>query len=328
MLTRRIVSRLCAVCAVAVLSSHVHAQQYPSRPVRLILGFGPGGATDVLARLYAQKWSEMLKTPVIVDNRPSAGQIIAVKTVMSAAPDGYTIFFGTGSAFSQGPGVRTDLPFDPLKDLTLIGLASTAPGVIAVTPNLPVRSVRELIEYSKQNPTKLNYASSGVGSASHLQTELLMNLTGAKLTHIPYKSAADINRELQVGTAHVGIMPLEAAVAPVSGGRIRALAVTGSRRHKALPDVASVGEAGVKGLEGIDPYTYYGLAGPARLPQPIIVKLNETINAVSNMPEAAAHVRERLFNEPVTGSPDSFRKYVETDLAKWKKLRGLVKLAE
>jgi tripartite-type tricarboxylate transporter receptor subunit TctC len=294
----------------------------------LILGFGPGGATDVLARLYAQKWSEMLKTPVIVDNRPSAGQIIAVKTVMSAAPDGYTIFFGTGSAFSQGPGVRTDLPFDPLKDLTLIGLASIAPGVIAVTPNLPVRSVRELIEYSKQNPTKLNYASSGVGSASHLQTELLMNLTGAKLTHIPYKSAADINRELQVGTAHVGIMPLEAAVAPVSGGRIRALAVTGSRRHKALPDVASVGEAGVTGLEGIDPYTYYGLAGPARLPQPIIVKLNETINAVSNMPEAAAQVRERLFNEPVTGSPDSFRKYVETDLAKWKKLRGLVKLAE
>ncbi len=321
-------SGLWLTCLVAALSSFVHAQQYPSKPVRLILGFGPGGATDVLARLYAQKWSEILQTPVIVDNRPSAGQIIAVKTVMSAAPDGYTIFFGTGSAFSQGPGVRTDLPFDPLKDLTLIGLASTAPGVIAVTPNLPVRSVRELIEYSKQNPTKLNYASSGVGSASHLQTELLMNLTGAKLTHIPYKSAADINRELQVGTAHVGIMPLEAAVAPVSGGRIRALAVTGSRRHKALPDVASVGEAGVKGLEGIDPYTYYGLAGPARLPQPVIVKLNETINAVSNMPEAAAHVRERLFNEPVTGSPDSFRKYVETDLAKWKKLRGVVKLAE
>ena len=155
-----------------------------------------------------------------------------------------------------------------------------------------------------------------------------MNLTGAKLTHIPYKSAADITRELQVGTAHVGIMPLEAAVAPVSSGRIRALAVTGSRRHKALPDVASVSEAGVKGLEGIDPYTYYGLAGPARLPQPVIVKLNETINAVSNMPDVAAHVRERLFNEPVTGSPDSFRKFVETDLAKWKKLRGVVKLAD
>ena len=108
----------------AVLSSFAHAQQYPSKPVRLILGFGPGGATDVIARFYAQKWSEMLKTPVIVDNRPSAGQVIAVKTVMSAAPDGYTIFFGTGSAFSQGPGVRTDLPFDPLKDLT-----SDRPGV-------------------------------------------------------------------------------------------------------------------------------------------------------------------------------------------------------
>jgi tripartite-type tricarboxylate transporter receptor subunit TctC len=256
---------------VSILSSFAHAQQFPSKPIRLILGFGPGGATDVLARFYSQKWSEILKTPVIVDNRPSAGQVIAVKTVMSATPDGYTIFFGTGSAFSQGPGVRTDLPFDPLKDLTLIGLASTAPGVIAVAPNLPVRSVRELIEYSKQNPTKLNYGSSGIGSASHLQTELLMNLTGARLTHIPYKSAGDITRELQVGTVHVGIMPLEASVAPVSSGRIRALAVTGSRRHKALPDVASVGEAEVKGLEGIDPYTYYGLAGPANLPQSVVL---------------------------------------------------------
>lgn len=311
-----------------MLSSFAHAQQFPSKPVRLILGFGPGGATDVIARFYAQKWSELLKTPVIVDNRPSAGQIIAVKTVMSATADGYTIFFGTGSAFSQGPGVRTDLPFDPLKDLTLIGLASTAPGVVAVTPNLPVRSVRELIEYSKQNPSKLNYGSSGVGSASHLQTELLMNLTGAKLTHIPYKSAGDITRELQVGTVHVGIMPLEASVGPVSSGRIRALAVTGSRRHKALPDVASISEAGVKGLEGIDPYTYYGLAGPARLPQSVVVKLNQAINAVSNMPDVAVHVRERLFNEPVAGSPESFRKFVETDLAKWKKLRGVVKLAD
>lgn len=324
----KLCSRLWAGCIVAVLSSFAHAQPYPSKPVRLILGFGAGGATDVIARFYAQKWSEVLKTPVIVDNRPSAAQLIAIKTVMASTPDGYTIFFGTGSAFSQGPGVRSDLPYDPLKDLSLIGLASTAPGVIAVAPNLPARSVRELIDYSKQNPSKLNYASSGVGSASHLQTELLMNLTGTKMTHIPYKSAADITRELQVGTVHVGIMPLEAAVSPASTGRIRALAVTGSRRHKALPDVASIAEAGVKGLEGIDPYTYYALAGPARLPQPVVARLNETINAVSKMPDVAAQVRERLFNEPVTGTPESFRTFAEADIAKWKKLRGVVKLAE
>jgi tripartite-type tricarboxylate transporter receptor subunit TctC len=319
---------ICAACVAAAFSAFAHAQQYPVKPVRLILGFGPGGATDVIARFYAQKWSEVLKTPMIVDNRPSGAQLIAIRTVMAATPDGYTIFFGTGSAFSQGPGVRTDLPYDPLKDLSLIGLASTAPGVIAVTPNLPARSVRELIDYAKQNPSKLNYASSGVGAASHLQTELLMNLTGIKMTHIPYKSAADITRELQVGTAHVGIMPLEAAVAPVASGRIRALAVTGSRRLKALPDVASISEAGVKGLEGIDPYTYYALAGPAALPKTVVGKLNETINAVSNMPDVASHTRERLFNEPATGAPDSFRKFVETDLAKWKKLRGVVQLTD
>lgn len=224
--------------------------------------------------------------------------------------------------------MRSDLPYDPLKDFTLIGLASTAPGVLAVAPNLGVRSVRELIDYSKQNPSKLNYASSGVGSASHLQSEYLMNLTGTKMTHIPYKSAADITRELQVGTVHVGIMPLESAVAPVSSGRIRALAVTGSRRLKALPDVASISEAGVKGLEGIDPYTYYGLAGPARLPQPVIGKLNEAINTVSSMSDVAVQVRERLFNEPTTGTPDSFRRFVEADVAKWKKLRGLVKVTD
>jgi tripartite-type tricarboxylate transporter receptor subunit TctC len=326
--TAKFFRRLGTVGLLAALSSFAHAQSYPSKPVRLIVGFGPGGATDVIGRFYAQKYSEVLKTPVIVDNRPSAAQLIAIKTVMAAAPDGYTIFFGTGSAFSQGPGVRTDLAYDPLKDLSLIGLASTAPGVIAVTPKLPVGSVRELIDYSKQNPSKLNYASSGIGSASHLQAELLMNLTGTKMTHIPYKSAADITRELQVGTVHVGIMQLEAALAPVSGGRIRALAVTGSRRHKALPDVASIGEAGVKGLEGIDPYTYYALAGPARLPQAVAGRLNEAINTVSKMPDAASLVREKLFNEPATSTPDSFRKFVETDIAKWQKLRGVVKLAE
>jgi tripartite-type tricarboxylate transporter receptor subunit TctC len=235
-------------------------------------------------------------------------------------------FFGTGSAFSQGPGVRSDLPYDPLKDFSLIGHASNAPGVIVIAPDLPVRSLRELIDYSKQNPSKLNYASSGLGSASHLQGEYLMNLTGIKMTHIPYKSAADINRELSVGTVHVGITPLESAVGAVSGGRVRALAVTGSRRLKALPDVPSIAESGVKGLEGIDPYTYYGLAGPAALPQPIIVKLNETINRVSKAPDVAAQLRDKLYNEPVVSSPDSFRKFVETDLAKWKKLRGLVKL--
>ena len=320
---------LCAACIVAALSWPVHAQQqYPSRPIRLLLGFGPGGATDVVARFYAQKWTELLKTSVVVENRPSAGQLIAIKTTMSATPDGHTLFLGSGSAFSIGPGVAGDLPYDPLKDLALIGLVSTAPGVMIVAPSLPVRTVQELIEYAKQNPTKLNYASSGIGSASHLQTEYFMQLTGVKMTHIPYRSAADIVRELQVGTAHFGLTPLEASVASVASGRVRAIVGTGARRNKAMPDVPSIGEAGVKGLEGIDPYTYYGLAGPPNLPQAIIARLSETINTMWKNPDTVAHVREKLFNEPVTGTPESFRKFIETDIVKWSKLRGLVKLGE
>ena len=185
----KIVPRLLAA-VLAVVGAGVHAQpQYPVKPIRLVVGFGAGGATDVVARYYGQRWAEALNVAVVVDNKPGASQLMGIKTVQSAPADGYTLFFGSGSAFSQGPGVRTDLPFDPLKDFTLIGLVSSAPGVIIVAPSLPVANLRELIDYSKQNPSKLNYGSSGLGSASHLQTEYMMFITGMKMTHIPYKSA-------------------------------------------------------------------------------------------------------------------------------------------
>src|SRR4051812_16661540 len=155
-----LLGRLCAACVAATLPllAAAQPQQYPSKPIRMILGFGAGGATDVIARFYAQKWSESLKTPVVVENKPGASQLVGIKTIMSSPADGYTLFLGTGSALSQGPGVRGDLPYDPLKDFSLIGLVSNAPGVIVIAPDLPVRSLRELIDYSKQNPSKLNYA--------------------------------------------------------------------------------------------------------------------------------------------------------------------------
>ncbi len=149
-------------CSMVAFTGCVHAQSnYPTKPIRLIVGFGAGGATDVIARFYGQKWSEILKTPIVVDNKPGGSQLIGIKTVLAAPKDGYTLFFGTGSAFSQGPGVRTDLPYDPLKDFTLIGMVSSAPGVNIVAPKLPVAGLRELVDYSKQNPSKLNYGSSG-----------------------------------------------------------------------------------------------------------------------------------------------------------------------
>ncbi|UUZ77241.1 tripartite tricarboxylate transporter substrate binding protein [Polaromonas sp. P1(28)-13] len=312
----------------AVSACAVIAQDYPNRPIKLILGFSAGGSTDSIGRYYAQKMSELLKTPVVIDNKPGAGQIIAIKTVMAAQPDGYTLYLGSGSVLSQGPGVRNDLPYDPLKDMTLVGMVATAPGLIVVTPKLPVKSMQELISYAKEHPNELNYGSSGVGSASHLQGEYLKKLTGMKMAHIPYKADADIMREMTAGSVHVGLSPVQGAMSPIASGRVRALAVTGSRRLVGMPDVPSLKETNIKGLDGIDPYTYYGIAGPVGLARPVIDKLNEAINAIAKSPEAVVHVREKLFAESASGSPEAFRAYIETDLKKWKEFGKFVKLTE
>jgi tripartite-type tricarboxylate transporter receptor subunit TctC len=265
---------------------------------------------------------------VIIDNKPGAAQAIAIKTVTTSPPDGYTLYLGSGSAFSQGPGVRKDLPYDPLKDLTLIGLIATAPGVIMVSPNLPVKDIGELVKYSKANPSKLNYGSSGTSSASHLQSEYLARTAGIEMTHIPFKADADIIKELVGGDVHLGMAPAQGAIAAISTGRVRGLAVTGSRRLKALPDVPSLSESGIKGLEGIDPYTYYGLAGPVGLPPAVVATLNDALNKVSKMPELVTPLRERQFAEPVTGTPESFRKFIEQDTQKWREFGKVVKLTD
>jgi tripartite-type tricarboxylate transporter receptor subunit TctC len=316
-----------ALCG-AIAAPSVHADTYPSKPIRIVIGFSAAGSTDTLARFYAQKLGEVLKASVIVENKAGGGQVIAIKTVMASPPDGYTLYLGSGSAFSQGPGVRKDLPYDPLKDLTLIGLVATAPGVIIAAPSLPVRSIAELVKYSNAHPTQLNYGSSGIGSASHLQGEYLISLAGIKMAHIPYKADAEIIREMAAGSVHMGMTPVQGAIAHISSGRVKALAVTGSRRLKGLPDVPSLAESGIKGLAGIDPYTYYGLAGPAGLPPATVNTLNEAINKVSKRPDVAAQLRERQFAEPGTGSPESFRSYIEEDLKKWREFGKVVKLTE
>jgi tripartite-type tricarboxylate transporter receptor subunit TctC len=324
----RLAARILATAFAVVASCAAIAQDYPNRPIKLILGFSAGGSTDSIGRYYAQKMSELLKAPVVVDNKPGAGQIIAIKSVMAAPPDGYTLYLGSGSAFSQGPGVRNDLPYDPLKDMTLVGLVATAPGLIVVTPKLPVNSMQELISYAKEHPNELNYGSSGVGSASHLQGEYLKKLTGMQMAHIPYKADADIMREMTAGSVHVGLSPIQGAMSPIASGRVRALAVTGSRRIAGMPDVPSLKETNIKGLDGIDPYTYYGIAGPAGLPRPVVDKLNAAINAIAKSPEMVTHVREKLYAEPGSGTPESFRQYIEVDLKKWKEFGKFVKLTD
>jgi tripartite-type tricarboxylate transporter receptor subunit TctC len=313
------------MCAATTWSAQAMANDFPSRPIRILVGFSAGGSTDSVARYYAMKMSEILKSPVVIENKPGGSQLIAIRSVMSARPDGYTLYLASGSALSQGPGVRKDLPYDPLKDFSYVALLATAPGVIVITPNLPVKKFSDLVNYSKANPDKLNYGSSGIGSASHLQGEYLLKLSGIKATHVPFKADAEIMTSMSEGSIHFGISPIQGAQPPIAQGRVRALAVTGSKRVAMLPDVPSLSEVDVPGLEGIDPYTYYALVGPPGMPSDVVAKLNAVVNTVSKMPSAITYLQERGF-EPVVSTPESLKEFVVKDLAKWKSFGEHVKL--
>lgn len=312
--------------AAAVLARPALAQPFPSRPIRILVGFGAGGGTDTIARVYAQKMQDLLKTPVLVDNRAGASQLLAIRPMLSAPADGYTLFLGTGSSLAQGPGVRSDLGYDPLKDFSLVGMVATAPGVFFVNPSLPIHSMRELVAYAKAHPDKLNYGSAGVGAANHLQTEYFKSVTGTNLTHVPYKSDQDVVLQTVAGAVHVGLTIAQVAIPMVQNGKLRALAVTGGARLPALPDVPSITETGIAELKGIDNYTFYGLVGPAGIPAAVIEQLNAAVNKVSTMPDVVSKMRQTLYYEPTTSTPASFRQYLETELPKWKQLGKTVKI--
>ena len=180
----------------------LHAQPFPSRPIRILVGFAPGGATDLIARLYAQQLKDALNTPIIVENKAGASELMAIRTLMSSPADGYTLWLAAGSSLTMGPAVRKDLPYEPAKDFTQIGLVATAPGVFFVHPSVPVRTLAELIAYAKENPGKLNYGSAGVGSSSHLQMEYMLKAAGVSMTHIPYKAANESVQAVAGGSVH------------------------------------------------------------------------------------------------------------------------------
>ncbi|MES2480662.1 MAG: tripartite tricarboxylate transporter substrate binding protein [Pseudomonadota bacterium] len=320
-----------AICATALAlgaALGAFAQDYPSRPVKLIVGFGAGGATDAIARLYGQKMSELLKQPFIIENRPGAGQLTAIRTLQSAQPDGYTLYLGTGSSLAQGPGMRKDLPYDPLKDFNLVALVATTPGVIIVPAVMPVRTVAELLAYSAAHPGKINYGSAGHGTASHLQVEYFQSLTQTKWTHVPYKSDADVVREIGEDRIQFSISTTQQSMPLIKAGKLRALAVTTSQPLSYMPGVATLRETGVKGLESIEPYTFYGLVAPNGTPAAVVSRLNEAVNQISGMPEIKSRMTESLFAEPATSTPASFRTFMEKEVAKWTQVGKTVKLPD
>ena len=300
---------VCAALPVAAQTS------YPSKPIRVILPFPPGGSTDIVARLIGQKLTESWGQPVLVDNRPGAGGNIAAEAAAKAPPDGYTLL-QANVAHAIGATLYPKLSYDLVTSFApVIHLAST-PYVLLAHPSIPAKNTRELIALAKTRPGALTYASAGAGSATHLSGELLKTMSGTDILHVPYKGTGPAVTALLSGEIGLYFTAVPAAVPLVKGGRVRALGVTSAARSPQMPDVAPIAEAGLKGY---DTATWHGLLAPAATPKDIVAKLNGELQKIL----AQKDVREKLVGQgldPVGGTPDAFGAYLKSEIAKWAKV--------
>ncbi|MCX7151323.1 MAG: tripartite tricarboxylate transporter substrate binding protein [Proteobacteria bacterium] len=302
--------------ALSVLSSAaVLAQNYPSRTVRFIVPYTPGGAADILARAVGAKLTEAWGQSVVVENRAGAGTNIGMEAVARSAPDGYTLLLG-GVTIATNPSLYSKLPFDPAKDLAPVSLLVAAGNVLVVNPELPVKTVKELIEYAGAHPGELNYGSPSTGSTPHLAGELFGALTGTKLVHVPYKGAALGLNDLIAGRLQLSFDNIPPAIAHIRGGKLRALAVTSAQRSALLPEIPTVIEAG---LAGFDVSAWFGLLAPAGTPREAILRVQaETVKALQT-----GELRERLnqFGFEVVGStPEAFGALIQSEILRWAKI--------
>jgi len=308
---------LSTLAGFALTTGFATAQDFGGKPITILLGVGAGGSTDILARMLAARLGEALKTPVLVSNRPSAGQVVAIQALKSAPPDGTTLYLGTGSALGQGPAVRANLPYDPMRDFSYISLLANAPGVFVAADSVPANTLAEFIQYAKRNPGKLNYGSAGVGTAGHFHMELFKLLTGVDMVHIPGKSDATTSVELLAGRVHAAIFTAQFGTPLIQAGRVKALMTTTRDPIPSLPKVPALQVAGVPGLEGLDPLTYFGLVGPSGMAPALVARLNAAINEIWQKPDVALSIRNMVL-EPLSGSPDAFRALVAAEISKWR----------
>jgi tripartite-type tricarboxylate transporter receptor subunit TctC len=293
---------------------------YPDRPIRMLVGFAPGGGTDTTARALAGKMSERLGQQVIIDNRPGAAGNIATDIAARATPDGYTILMGTIAALAINPALYAKLPFDPLKDVIPITRAVDSTNILVVHPSVQVSSVKDLIALAKSKP--LNGGSSGVGGAGHLALELFNLQAGTNITHVPYKGGGPAMVDLIAGNINLIFATAASAVSHIKSGRIKALAVTTGKRSGLVPDLPTVAEAGLKDFEANN---WYGILAPAKTPRPIIDRLNKEIVAVLNAPDIKAFLfKQGLDVAPST--PEAFAAYIRSEKDKWEKVVKAAKL--
>ena len=302
---------LCLTCAAGFVHTAT-AQEYPSKPIRLVVPWAPGGGIDNLAREIAKELPEKLGQPIVVDNRPGAGSSLATAQVAKTPADGYTLIL-SNTTHAINATLYQKLAFDPVKDFTPIMYMANAMTVLVVYPSFPAKSVKELIALAKAKPGVIDYASAGNGSIQHLAGELFKNAAGVDMTHIPYKAGGTVVTDLMSMRVSVYFPPVANILPIIQGGKVRPIAVTGLQRSPLLPDVPTVDESGVPGFEVID---WYGLQAPAGLSQQIVAKLNAEIAKALNAPEMRNRLRARGY-EIVAGTPQQFAQLIQTDIRKW-----------
>ncbi len=308
--------------AATAFAAPAFAQTYPNKPVRLLVPFPAGGATDVLARALSIKLGEKLGQNVVVENRPGAGGTIGSAAVAQAAPDGYTILLATSSTHSIGPVINPKIPYDAQADFTALGQVASSPNIVLVPLSSPAKTMRELIEFAKKNPGKLNYASSGNGTIVHLTSELFKAQSGTFIVHIPYRGTALAIPDLISGKVDLMFDSLVSGLPHVKDGKLRALAVTSEKRSTLAPDLPTVADV----LPGFESVTWFGLYGPKSLPADVVQKLNSALNAAL----ADNDVKERfarLGAEAIGSTPAAFGSLAQNERAKWKRIIEQRKIA-
>jgi len=313
---KRIITALFVAASLAGVALAAQAQNYPSKPIRIIVPYPAGGTSDILARSIGQKLSESLGQPVIVENKPGANGNVGAEFVARAAPDGYTLLLADIGALAISPSVYPQLPFDPAKDFSPVTMVAYSPHILVVHPSVPASSVKELVALAKEKPGKLNFAISGVGGAPHLAGVDFALRTGIQWTYIPYKGGAQAIADVAGGQADVTMNGMLATYPLVQGGKLKLLAVSSAKRMSSIPNVPTIAESGVPGFET---GSWQGVVAPAGTPREVVAKLNSEISRIVTTPE----MRDKLGVQGAdvrTSTPDEFTSFIRTEMTKWAKV--------
>ena len=315
---RRQLTCFAVVWAAAAGASHaqIAATQYPAKPVRIIVPVAAGGNVDIVARTLAQRFSESLGQQVLVDNRPSASSLVGTQLVAKAAPDGYTLL-AIANTFASAPGIGANPGYDPVKDFVGVSLTARIPMVLVVNPNLPVRTVKELVALAKQRPGELAYASSGLGSTGHIAAEMFSRQTGIRMLHVPYKGNAQSLVDLVGGQVMLMFDQISTSSPHIRASKLRPLAVTTRARAALFPDIPTIDESGVRGFDDV---TFNGIMAPAATPAAIVNRLHAEVAKAVKMPEVRKRFDDQGIELAASASPDAFTAYIKSEVSKYAKL--------